>query len=235
MRNIMGILCILLICGCSEKKDFQSSDSDTNVVNKNFNTVLSDINDDGVVSNEQQLHTVLEILDRPGMRDSMPAASRISYQEYIELKDKYAHKHENYKPGYAITYRQKEGDSWRSYWLTLESFDDDSIWIAELTQYKSRGWDWVSRYQIEQSPEANEEFKINEILEERSKVIGGIKYGMLVSELIAVKGNNYKVNLHAEGGSADLIYDDIVVSVRQWWPGSELGRVIRVKSITKKE
>ena len=215
MRYVVGILCFLLFCGCSEKEPTQSSPPNTG-----SNEEATDI---------RQRHTVLEILDRPAFRDAVPAVTEISFEQYTKLKEEYALRHKHYKPGYAITYRRKEGDDWRGYWMTLESFDDDSLWIAELTQYKSKGWDWIARYRLERSPEVDEEFGIHQILEERSRVLGGVKYGMAVDEVLAKKGRHYKRKVHAEGGSADLIYDDIKVSVRGWRPGSGKGRVVRVE------
>jgi len=158
----------------------------------------------------------------------------MSFEEYTALKTEYARRHEHYKPGYAITYRRKEGDSWRGFRLTLESFDDDTIWIAELTQYKSKGWDWIARYRLERSSEVDKEFRIHQILDERSRVVGGVKYGMAVDDVLAKKGRHYKRNVHAEAGSEDLIYDDIKVSVRGWWPGREKGRVVRVEPTTER-
>ena len=215
MRYVLGMLCLLLLWGCSERQPSQSSPPDTG--------------SDEEATKLRQRQTVLEILDRPAFRDAAPGAREMSFEEYTALKAEYARRHEHYKPGYAITYRRKEGDGWRGYWLTLESFDDDSIWIAELTQYKSKGWDWIARYRLERSPEVDEEFRIHQILEERSRVLGGVKYGMAVDEVLAKKGRHYKRKVHAEGGSADLIYDDIKVSVRGWRPGSGKGRVVRVE------
>lgn len=220
MRYVLGIVCLMLLWGCSARELSQSSPPDTG-------------------SNEEtaelrQRHTVLEILDRPAFRDAAPVATEISFEKYTILKAEYARKHEHYSPGGAITYRRKEGDHWRRYWLTLESFDDDSVWIAELTQYKSKGWDWIARYQLERSPEVDEEFGIHQILEERSRILGGVKYGMAVNEVLAKKGKHYKINGHAEAGSADLIYDDIEVSVRGWWPGSGRGRVVGLGPTTER-
>jgi hypothetical protein len=219
MRYIAGILCLVFLWGCSEKEPSQSSPSDTR-------------SDDGATVPHQH-HTVLEILDRPEFRDASPAAAtEISFEKYTKLKAEYARKHGHYRPGNAVMYRRKEGDDWRGYSLTLESFDDDSVWIAELTQYKSKGWDWIARYRLERSPEVDEEFRIHQILEERSRVLGGVKYGMAVDEVLAKKGRHYKRKIHAEGGSADLIYDDIKVSVRGWrGPGS--GRVVGLEPATE--
>lgn len=178
-----------------------------------------------------KLHLVLEILDRPAMRDTIPAAKEISWEEYCRIKAGYAQKNEAWKPGYVFTYRRKEGDDWRKYWLALESFNDDTAWLAELTQYKSKGWDWVARYQLKRNPELDKEFRILQILKERSQVLGGVKYGMSVKEVIAKKGRHYKINHHAEGGSADLVYDDVKVSIRGWWSDRE-GRVVGVEPTT---
>lgn len=211
MRYVLGILCLLLLWGCSEKHPSQSSPPDTESGEE--------------TTKVRQRHTVLE----PALRDAAPDARETSFEEYTVLKAEYARRHEHYKPGYAITYHLKEGDDWRGYWLTLESFDDDSIWIAELTQYESKVWEWIARYRLERSPEVDEEFRIHQILEERSRVLGGVKYGMAVEEVLAKKGRHYKCRGHQEAGSADLIYDDIKVSVRGWWPGSGKGRVVRVE------
>jgi len=214
MRYFLGLLCLVLFWG--------SLLSSPSLTGSNEETADS-----------CQRHTVLEILDRPAFRDAAPVAKDITFEAYRNLKAEYARKHEHYKPGYAITYRRKEGADWRGYWLTLESFDDDSIWIAELTQYESKGWDWIARYRLERSPEVEQEFRIHQILRERSKVLGGVKYGMAVDEVFAKKGTHYKRNVHAESGSADMIYDDIKVSVRGWRSGSGKGRVVGVEPTTE--
>jgi hypothetical protein len=176
----------------------------------------------------------LEILDRPAFREAAPDAREMSFDEYLALKAEYARKHEHYQSGYAITYEQKEGDDSRSYWLELESFDDDSLWIAELTQYKSKGWDWIARYRLERSPVVDKEFGISGILEARLKILGGVRYGMAVDEVIAKKGKHYKVLYHAEAGSAYLYYDDVKVSVRGWSGRSGGGRVVGVEPIEER-
>ncbi len=183
------------------------------------------------ISDKNERHIVLEMIDRQLMRDTMPESKKITLEDYIKLKERFIRKKENYKPGYALTYTEKSGNKPGSYWLTLESFDDNWVWIAELRQYKSKGWDWITRYQIERNSQVDEEFQINGIIRERSKVVSGIKYGMSVGEVISMKGEPKQINQHQELGSADLIYDDIIVSVRQWWPGRDTGRVIRVQPI----
>jgi len=178
-------------------------------------------------------HLVLESLDRPAFREAMPWAKEISLQEFMTLKATHIERHGSWSPKYAVTYRQREGDDWRSFWLALESFDDDSVWVAELTQYKSGVWDWIARYRVPRSPEVDEEFGIHRILAKRSKVLGGVRYGMTAQHVVAVKGGHFKINRHAEGGSADLVYDDVIVSVREWFPPRGRGRVVGVKPTTE--
>lgn len=76
------------------------------------------------------------------------------------------------------------------------------------------------------------DFGIWQILADRAKVIGGIRYGMKVVDVIEQKGSHFRVNPHAEAGSVDLVYDDVKVSVRQWWPGADQGRVVGVAPVT---
>jgi uncharacterized protein YhfF len=215
MKYYIAMLCCVFLCGCIKEQPSKSVDPVT--------ASDQDINE------SSKHHIVLEILGRPQFRNSMPACTEITLQKYRELKAEYAKKHGNWDSRYALTYRERDGEDWRKYWLTLESFDNDMVWIAELTQYKSKGWDWIARYRLNRIPEVDEDFRINQILEERSKVFAGIKYGMSVDEVLAKKGKHYKLNVHAEAGSADLIYDDIKVSVREWWPGSSKGRIVRVE------
>jgi len=184
------------------------------------------------ISNEDKRQIVLEMIDRKAMRDTMPEPKVITFEEYIKTKDKYILKMRNYKPGYALTYEEKSGDKPGGYWLTLESFDDKWVWIADLRQYKSKGWDWIGRFQIERNSQVDEEFQINSIIKARSQIIGGVRYGMPVGEVISMKGEPKEINVHQEGGSADLIYDDVIVSVRQWVQrNNTTGRVIGVKPI----
>jgi hypothetical protein len=176
----------------------------------------------------------MESLERPLFRDAMPPAKQISLEEYRKLKAEYIRKSERWRPGGSLRYHIREADDWRTYSLRLESFDDDNVWVAELTQYKSKGWDWVARYQLDRSPHVDEEFAIPQILQGRSRVIGGVKYGMTVDEVIAKKGGHYKINWHAEAGSAHLVYDDVKVSVRQWSPPRGGGRVVDVEPTTNR-
>jgi hypothetical protein len=125
------------------------------------------------------------------------------------------------------------GDAWRYYRLTLDDFDDATASLALLTQYKSRAWKWTARYRVKRSPEADKELGIPQILQERAEVIGGVKWGMAVRDVLAKKGKHYKVSHHAMLGSADLIYDDVKVSVRDWFPGTDRGWVVRVEPTTE--
>ena len=220
IRYVLGLLCLMLLWGCSKREHSESLPPNP-------------------ASNERaaglrQRHTVLEILDRPAFRDAMPVAMEISFEKYTILKAEYVRKCEYYRPGGDITYFQQEGDSSRAYCLRLESFDSDSVWVAELTQFKSKGWDWVARYRLKRGPEVDREFQLAHILEERSRIVGGVKYGMSVDEVLDKKGMHYKQLNHAEAGSSRLIYDDIDVSVRGWWPGTGKGRVVGVGPTTER-
>ena len=200
MRILIGLLFVVLLCGCS-KEDTDKTSTPNTIINNEFTEL-----------NQPQI--VLGILDRDEFREAMPPDTEVSLEEYYKLKARYAEKHGNWDFRYALTFREKEGEDWRKYWLRLESFDENSVWIAELTQYRSKGWDWIARYRIKRTLEVDKEFKIRQILEKRSKVIGGIKYGMSVDKVLALKGEHYKIHRHAEAGSAYLIYDDVKVSVR---------------------
>ncbi len=74
------------------------------------------------------------------------------------------------------------------------------------------------------------DFYIAKIVEEQSKVIGSVWYGMNVTDVIKLKGRHFKVQNQQEEGTAEIVYDDISIVVRQWWPGNNTGRVIGVRA-----
>ena len=151
-----------------------------------------------------------------------PQAKDIILQDYKELKLKYS-KIENR--------RVKEGDSWRTYDLTLVAFDEEWAWLAVVTQFKSKSWEYVERYRLRRNLEVDEEVSIPQIIEKQTKVVGGIKYGMSITDVFKKKGKHYKVNHHQAAGSADIVYDDITINVRDWW--GQKGRVVDVKPTTE--
>jgi len=186
---------------------------------------------DRTASNDpNKIQVVLEILDRPAFRAAMPPEKKITFEEYRKIKNNYISNNERWRSGFAFTYRTKEDDGWRGYWLALVSFDSKNAWIAELTQFHTRGWDWIALYNLDRCDEVDKDFVIARIEEERSKVVGGVQYGMSVADVIQLKGRHFKVSNHAEEGSADIVYDDIKITVRQWWAGSNTGRVVGVEA-----
>jgi hypothetical protein len=155
---------------------------------------------------------VLEDLDRPDFRAKMPSAKEITFAEYIKLKAKSA--------------GRADGR------FTLESFDDNHAWLADIIQSKkSKGWEWTDRYVLPRDEQVDAEFNIKGILEERAKGIGGVRYGMSVADVIALKGNSHNQIPRAEDGSSYLMFDDVKVRVRGWSPGERKGRVVGVEAI----
>ena len=179
-----------------------------------------------------EIHVAMEILDRPAFREAMPAGQRITLREYEGIKDKYIRNNPAWRPGFALTYRVREEDQWRGYWLALVSFESARATIAELTQFQSRGWDWIAVYHVDRCSGLDGDFAIGQILADRARVVGGVQYGMRAAEVIQRKGQHFKVHNHAESGSATLVYDDVRVGVRQWHPGTDRGRVTRVEPTT---
>ncbi len=175
---------------------------------------------------------VMEILDRPAFREAMPVAQGISPEQYRQIRDKYTTNNPAWRAGSALTYRVREGDEWRTCWLALVLFDRTRATIAELMQFRSKGWDWVAAYEADRSSEIEADFGVERILAERAKVVGGVQYGMSVADVIGRKGRHFKVSLHAEEGSARLVYDDVAVGVRQWHAGGDAGRVVGVEPVT---
>lgn len=218
MRESVLFLLIIALAGCGDEKVADHSSPDS---------AISTVNND-----PDKIHVVLEILDRPAFRVAIPAEKKITLEEYRTIKDKYRSNNKRWRPGFALTYRVREDDRWRAYHLALVSFDSESAWIAELTQFKSKGWDWIAHYRLRRSSEVDKDFAIAQIIEDRSRVVAGAQYGMSVADVIQLKGKHFKIKHHAEEGSADLIYDAVKVSVRQWWPGNDGGRVVRVEPTT---
>jgi hypothetical protein len=233
--GLMLMASVIAPMSCKEQKSQPHSSS--SVVNDSNGSVSAEITFEELLDQAEsgQLHIIMQTLDRPHFLKARPEAKKISFDEYKNLKSEYAHRNKNWKPGYALVYREKEDDTWRYYSLVLESFTQKSAWIAELTQYKSKGHDWIARYQLKRNPEVDEELGIPRILKDRSRVIGGVKYGMSVEEVISKKGKHYKISHHAEAGSADLVYDDVKVRVRQWSPHLGKGRVVGVTPMTKEK
>ncbi len=218
MRKASLFLVVLAVAGCDKAKMTGRSEAPSAQV-----VVRDDPN---------ATHVVMETLDRPAFREAMPAAQPMALEQYRATRDKYIASHPTWRPGLAFTYRVREGDQWRAYHLALVSFDRRRATIAELTQFRSRGWDWIAVYDVDRGDEIDSDFDIERILAERAHVIGGVQYGMNVTDVIQRKGRHFKVNHHAEEGSADLVYDDVKVSVRQWSPGGNRGRVVRVTPMT---
>ena len=98
----------------------------------------------------------------------------------------------------------------------LAGFDNSYAYIGEITQYKSKGWVWIKRYKLKRDSRVDAEWGIKEIIEERSQVRGGVKYGMSVKDMLRIKGRPARVILHAAGGSEGWVYEDVKVSVREY-------------------
>jgi hypothetical protein len=141
-----------------------------------------------------------------------PVAVDLSLDEYLKLKEEYIRKRGR-AGDYALTYREKEEGDWRKFWLMLAGFDDSYAYVGEVTQYRSKGWDWVKRYKLERDSRVDAELGIKEIIRELSQVTGGIKYGMGVKDVLRIKGSPVRVIPHAAGGSEEWIYEDIKVFV----------------------
>ena len=153
-----------------------------------------------------------------------PNAMPLTLEDYRVLKAEYA------RPENRGT---KEGESWRYFTLTLVSFDASTAVVGVLSQYQSKTWTWVKRFEIKRAAEADEELGIKRIQPERAAVIGGVRHGMRVDEVIALRGQHYKVNHHQAEGSADLLYDDVKVGVRDWQAARKGGRVVSVEKATE--
>ena len=167
-----------------------------------------------------------QAVDGLGKMAKWPVAETMSLEEYLTLKEEYIQKRGR-AGDYALIYREKEEGEWRVFWLMLDSFDSSYAYIGEITQYKSKGWDWIKQYKIKRSPDVDRELRITEIINKRSQVIGGIKYGMSVKDVLRIKGKPQKVITHARGGTRTWIYDDAKVSV--WdYDGKEGGWVSNV-------
>ncbi len=167
----------------------------------------------------------VEVLRSPHLLEARPKSKDISLAEYSKLKQEYIRRNEHWRPGSALTYdvRTWRGDR-RGHWLTLDSFDETHAWVAELTQYRSKGWDWVVRWRLMRSTEADAELEIPRILEERARVVAGVRYGMSVAEVFALKERHYRSHPCQAAGSGYLVYDNVRFSVTGWWSDSK-GRV----------
>jgi hypothetical protein len=167
-----------------------------------------------------------------------PTARIINLDAYRKLKSHYIardmQKDIHVKPP-RFVYRIKEDDHWRSHMLCLVSFDNHSAWVGELTSYGSKQstWDWVARYRFARSPAVDKELGIPGIIAERSKVIGGVKYGMTVAQLLDSKGMHFRAADRQEPGTFSFFFDDVVVTVKGWRRGTKEGKVIRTEPMTE--
>lgn len=164
-----------------------------------------------------------------------PTAQTIDLDTYRKLKSAYLAKGGQVSPPGHVTYRTVEDDDWRSHMLCLVSFDDRWATVGELTSYKSKqhGWEWVASYRIARNPAVDEEFGIPDIVAKRSRVIGGVTYGMTVAELLARKGMHFKAASHQMPGACSFFFEDVIVTVKGWRPGTQEGSVVRVKPVTE--
>jgi hypothetical protein len=179
------------------------------------------------------MQVVLEALDRGAFRAAMPPEKKITLEEYRKLKNKYISRHESCYPDFFI-YRIKEGNEWRTYDLILVCFNNKNAWIAEMTQFHIKGEDWVALYSLDRCDEVDKDFAIAKIIEERSKVVGGVHYGMSVADVIQLKGKHYKIGTPppAEMMTSIIFYDDVTISVRERSPVE--ARVVRVEPTSNK-
>jgi hypothetical protein len=148
-----------------------------------------------------------------------PQARDINLEQYLALKAKCSARR---KP------LPTSGRDRRSYDFVLDSFDKTAATVALMSQHRSKAWRWEERYRLLRSPEVDRTLGIPRLVRERSRTIGGVRYGMRVSEVLALKGHDYRAVVHQDAGSADLVYDDVVVSVRGWSPDNRDGRVVCV-------
>jgi len=217
-RHVSLFACVFLFAGCG---------CDKTGPNTRGGPASSDQPDD---LKPMVAASVTRLLEPRGVPGTPPPARPISLAEYTAIKLEYARAHGDRDAKYALVYEVGEGGSKRGYWLTLAAFDDERVWVAELTQHKSKAWNWIALYVLARNVEVDKEFQIAEILHERTKVLGGVQCGMTVDEVLARKGNHFKVHHHQVAGSASLVYDDITVSVRDWHGTN--GTVTRVEPTT---
>jgi len=152
-----------------------------------------------------------------------PRAREISLGDYRALKEKYSQREHR---------RKREEGGWRSYDLMLDAFDEKTATVAIVTQFRSKAWEYVERFQLQRTPESDKELGIPDLLARRAKVIGGIRYGMTVREVFAKKGRDWKSIPHQDMGSATLVFDDVIIHVVDWHGGDE-GRVVGVRPVAQ--
>jgi len=176
---------------------------------------------------------VMVILDRPHFRLMAPPSRKISFDQYQEIKASYIAKNEYWWFGLLLGSRDTEGSRWRR--MELEAFDDKKVWVSEVIRDVSRkrhGWDWIARYRLDRNAQIDKKLHIARVVEERAKVIGGVKYGMTSEEVVALKGQPLKI-IEDPVGNAELRYDDVSVYIRMWVPPMERfparGKVLHVE------
>jgi len=166
-------------------------------------------------------------LSRREWQGAIPDFKEITFEQFQELKKKYK---------YPLRTNIKLGKDWRSYALTLESFDESFVDFALLMQYKSKGWQWLERYKLIRDKSKDEETGVSNVIRRLRKRMGGIEVGMTITEVIQKKGKHFKIN-YGSAGPCHLVYDDITIHVYGMFVGKNWitnGVVTDIKSTSNR-
>jgi len=153
----------------------------------------------------------------------MPLAETITLDQYGKLKAFYE------LPENSVSGEPNDRTYYR---LALTSFGPETATVGLVAQHHSKGWQWSRRFILTRDEATDKALGITDLRQARAAVIGGVKRGMKADDVIRLKGLHYKESPHQLVGSADLIYDDVTVSVKDWHLGSGSGVVTAVAPVT---
>ena len=114
----------------------------------------------------------------------------------------------------------------------LESSGKATATVAVVKRDRAGNWTWVARYALKRTREVDREFRLATPRARRAAAIAGVRFGITPREMFADKGQHYKVQKLDDPGTAAFIYDDVVVTVRDW-DGDGSGRVVRISPTTQ--
>lgn len=115
--------------------------------------------------------------------------------------------------------------------LWLVAFDESSAdvgWVVR-TGRRNMGLQCNRVYRLARSHAVDDALHIPQAIEQRTRVIGGVYYGMTVRELFAKKGRPHNESACRIAGHALLYYADVRVDVRRYPYGGDGGRVVYVR------
>ena len=128
----------------------------------------------------------------------------ISLAEYLKLEAEHKkHKRQTFKTTGSVRGIPNFG---------LVAFDETTAEVALLIQpERSKVWKCLARYRLKRNAKVDKALYIDRRIEERTRVIGGVRYGMSLEEVYGKKGQPDSRRPFQLEGSGGLVYPDVIV------------------------